>query len=181
MSEILRAKLRVAGIDFAPTFATDVALAAAVWVEQPLTLKDDEISMVEGDPTEDAVYTHELDTPVDVDYTGALTTFVGTFIKATFDQMAALLGGSASGDGDTAVYKHSGVKKVHETAIRIRLKDGGAVVIPKARGTVQYNGTYGAENGRLKLPFKFTPVVQSTYVDANDEPIDFLIQNKATV
>lgn len=181
MSEIVRAKLRVAGIDFAPIFASDATLATAVWVEQPLTLKDDEISMVEGDSTEDPVYAHEVDTPIDVDYVGALTTFVGTFIKATFDQMAALLGGSASGSGDTAVYKHSGVKKVHDTAIRIRLKDGGAVIIPKARGTVLYNGTYGAENGRLKLPFKFIPVAQTDYVDANGEPIDFLIQNKATV
>lgn len=181
MSEIVRAKLRVAGVDFAATFATDAALAAAVWTEQPLTLKDDEISMVEADPTEDAVYTHELDTPVDVDYVGALTSFVGSFVKATFDQMAVLLGGTASGTGDTAVYKHSGIKKIHDTAIRIRLKDGGAVIIPKARGTVQYNGTYGAENGRLKLPFKFTPIVQAGYVDTNSEPIDFLIQNKATI
>lgn len=181
MSEIVRAKLRVAGIDFAAVIVSDVALAAATWAEQPLTLKDDEVSLIEGEPTEDAVYTHELDTPVDVDYVGALTSFVGTFIKATFDQMAALLGGSASGEGDTAVYKHTGVKKIHETAIRIRLKDGGAVIIPKARGTVQYNGTFGAENGRLKLPFKFTPVVQAAYVDADDAPIDFIIQNKAAV
>jgi len=181
MSEIVRAKLRVAGIDFAPVIVSDATLAAAVWVEQPLTLKDDEVSLVEGEPTEDPVYTHELDTPVDVDYVGALSTFVGTFIKATFDQMVTLMGGVASGAGDTAVYKHSGVKKIHNTAIRIRLKDGGAVIIPKARGTVQYSGTFGAENGRLKLPFKFTPVVQADYVASTGEPIDFIIQNKAAV
>lgn len=180
MAEIIRAKLRVAGIDFATSFATDIALAAAEWAEQPLTLKDDEVSMTEADATEDAVYAHEVDSPVDVDYVGGMTSFVGSFVKATFDQLAALLGGSTAGTDATLVYKHSGVKKIHDTAIRIRLKDGGAIVIPKARGTVNYNGTFGSENGRLKLPFKFIPIVQSDYLDANDEPIDFIIQNVAT-
>jgi len=81
MAEKIILKARVAGIDFAPVITSAAGLTTAVWEEQPLTLKDDEVSITEGDATESMVYSHENDAPEDVDYTGVGLSSQGSFIK----------------------------------------------------------------------------------------------------
>ena len=173
MAEKILLKARVAGIDFAPVITSAAGLTTAVWEEQPLTLKDDEVSLTEAEATESVVYSHENDAPEDVDYTGAGVSAVGTFIKATFDQMAALMGGDVTGADATAIYAHPGSKTVLETAIRYRLKNGGAIIVPCAKGVVSWNSKLSAD-GLAKLPFKFKCLVQSGY------NVDFAIQDTAT-
>ena len=166
-------KARISGIDFAPVIATQAGLAGAVWTEQPLTLRDDEVSIVEGDPTEEEVFSHENDSPEDYDITGAGVTAVGSFIKATLDELATILGGSVSGASPNGVYTHSAKKALINKAIRFRLKNGGAIIIPNAKGYVLFNANVGT-TGIVKYPFKFKALAQSGW-DA-----DFLIQETAT-
>ena len=166
-------KARVAGVDFADVITSEAGVATAVWEEQPLTLKDDEISIVEADPTATEVYSHENDSPEDYDVMGTGLTAVGTFINATYAQMTALMGGSVSGTGAETLYLHPGTKPVLNKAIRYRLKVGGAIILPDAKGSVQFNGKLSAD-GLLKLPFKFRALVQP------DFNTDLIIQDTFT-
>ena len=167
-------KARIGGIDFAPVITSAAGLATAVWVEQPLTLRDDEVSVVEGDPTEEEVFSHENDAPEDYDITGTGVTAVGSFIKATLDELAGILGGAVTGASPNGVYTHSPKKVLINKAIRFRLKSGGAIVIPNAKGYVLFNGNLGTA-GLMKYPFKFKAMAQSGW-DA-----DFVIQETITV
>lgn len=166
-------KARVDGIDFADVIATEADLATAVWTAQPLTLRNDEVSIVEGDPTEEEVFSHENDAPEDYDITGAGVTAVGSFIKATLDELATLLGGTVSGASPNGVYAHSAKKILLNKAIRFRMKKGGAIVIPNAKGYVLFNANVGVD-GLVKYPFKFKAMAQAGW-DA-----DFLIQETTT-
>ncbi|HHT23170.1 MAG TPA: hypothetical protein GXZ87_07665 [Bacteroidales bacterium] len=171
-------KARVAGIDFADVITNAGGLASASWEAQPLTLRDDEVSIVEGDPTEEETFSHENDAPEDYDITGTGVTAVGSFIKVTLDQMASLLGGSVSGASPNGIYANKAKKSLITKAVRFRLKKGGAIVIPKASGYVLFNGNLG-NDGLVKLPFKFKALAQSTY-KVDGEEVDFVIQETAT-
>lgn len=172
MSTLLKA--RVAGIDFSDVITSAAGLATAVWVEQPLTLRDDEVSLVEGDPTEEEIFSHENDSPEDYDITGAGISAVGSFIKATLDELAALLGGAVSGATPNGVFTHSAKKVLLNKAIRFRLRNGGAIIIPNAKGYTLFNANIGT-TGVVKYPFKFKALAQP------DWDADFIIQETATV
>ncbi|MDR1937306.1 MAG: hypothetical protein LBQ73_02245 [Tannerellaceae bacterium] len=152
--ERLILKARVAGIDFAPVITTAAALTTATWNEQPVTLRDDEISITESDPEESEVYSHENDAPEDYDIVGTGISATGAFIKATYAQMVTLMGGSVTGNEGAEIYLHPSQKLVLNQAIRFRLKGGGAIVIPNAKGSVQFNSNNGYD-GVLKFPFRF--------------------------
>ena len=166
-------KARVAGIDFAPVITSAAGLATAVWVEQPLTLKDDEVSITEADPTQSEVYSHENDAPEDLEITGTGISAVGSFIKAAYDEMVALLGGAVTGTGTTTKYSHSTTKLVLNKAIRFRLINGGSIVLVNAKGSVQFNAKATAD-GVMKFPFKFRGLATTGY------DVDFIIEDTFT-
>lgn len=144
-------KYVVDGIDFADTLITNFEdIANANWTPQPLTLRDDTVEIVEGDPEEDEIYSHENDAPEDYEITGTGITASGSFIKATVEQLIALLGGKNS----NTAYQKSAKKIMVEKTMRFRFKNGGYAVIPKARGYVLLNLNVGRD-GRAKFPFVF--------------------------
>jgi len=168
MAERVLTTLRVAKIEFAPPIATADGIASAVWAEQPLTLRDDAVEIVEGDPTAVETYSHENDSPEDYQLTGVGLTAQGSFINATFVQMAAIMGGIVTGTGDAKMYEHSSTKTMLHTAIRYTLKNGGYFIIPNAKGSVQLNANVG-KDGKMKHPFKFRVLAQP------DWDADFII------
>lgn len=151
MEEIIRAKLRVKELYMSAPIKEKGDLAAAVWGEKlPFTLRDDELLISEEDPEEDAVYSHENDTPEEVDYTGKGLKMTGTFIQAERDQLKVLMGGSAS-DGK---YEHPTSKLQLEKAFKIVCRDG-EVIIPRASGFVNMSLSLG-KGGVSRFPFSFT-------------------------
>ncbi|MFR9164998.1 MAG: hypothetical protein ACK5MA_10370 [Parachlamydiaceae bacterium] len=144
-------KYVVDGIDFADAAITKFEdIATATWKPQPLTLRDDTVEIVEGDPEEDEIYSHENDAPEDYEITGMGITASGSFIKATVEQLIALLGGTNT----STAFQKSAKKIMVEKSIRFRFKNGGYAVIPKARGYVLLNLNVGRD-GRAKFPFVF--------------------------
>ncbi|MFV0310860.1 MAG: hypothetical protein ACK5KN_04330 [Dysgonomonas sp.] len=142
-------KYVVDGIDFATAAITQFEdIATAEWTPQPLTLRDDTVEIVEGDPEEDEIYSHENDAPEDYEITGTGITVSGSFIKATIPQLIEILGGTNSG---TAFVK-SAKKIMFEKTVRFRFKNGGYAVIPKGRGYALLNLNVGRD-GRAKFPF----------------------------
>ena len=165
MAERIILKARIAGVDFANVIESEADLDTiqeSDWTAQPVTLRDDEISIVEGEPDESEVFSHENDAPEDYDVAGTGVTAVGSFIKATFAEMATLMGGEATTVGSKPAYLHSSAKKVIETAIRFRLKNGGAIIIPYAKGGVQFNANAGYD-GVMKFPFRFRALAQKDW------------------
>ncbi len=154
MAEKIIAKLRVKEIHFADPILTSAGVATAAWEEQPLTLRDDEVSIVEGDPEEDSLYSHENDSPEDVDISGTGLTVVGSFIKATRAQMVALMGGNTSGADPALKYEHPSKKLVLNKAMKFVCHDGSEVIIPNAKGSVALNMNVG-KGGTAKYPFRF--------------------------
>lgn len=163
MAEKILLKTRVDGIDSAPVITSAAGVATAIWEEQPLTLRDDEISITEGDVTETEVFSHENDSPEDYDITGSGMTAVGSFIRATYAQMAGLIGGEVSGVEDAAMYLKSSKKILLNKALRFRLKSGGYIIIPNAKGYVNLSANLGATDGLLKFPFSFRAMAQTGF------------------
>lgn len=155
MAESLKLKIRCEGIDTADVITAAAGVASATWTAQPLTLRDDELSIVEADPEETNIYSHENDAAEDYDITGNGITAVGSFIKATNQQMADLLGGTVNGADAAAMFLKSSKKAIINKAIRFRLKGGGYIIMPNAKGYVNLNANLGATDGRLKFPFSF--------------------------
>lgn len=161
MSERSKLKLRVSGIDQAPVITSEEGLKAAPWERWPLTLRDDEVSITEEDPEEEEVFSHENDAPEDYDISGSGMNAVGTFILVTMEELVDLLGGKLSDDKKS--FLKASKKVAIEKAIRFRLKGGGWVVIPKAKGYVLYNANMSAQGGRFRLPFKFRALAQTGF------------------
>ena len=174
MAERIIAKARIAGVDFADVITSAAGIATATWEEQALTLRDDEVSIVESDATEEELLSHENDSPEDIDFAGGSTTISGAFIKQTFAQLTATLGGTLTGTGETAAYMRAAKKLVLTKAVRFRLKAGGAIIIPKAKGVVNMSLGLGF-GGVAKYPFKFRPLA-SSIIDVNGDPVDLIIQ-----
>lgn len=162
MAERTILKARIAGVDFAEPITSEAEIASTTWEEQPLTLRDDEISIVEGEPEVKEVFSHENDAPEDYDITGTGLTVTGSFIKADYQQMADLLGGTVSGTGDSTKFLRSAKKLVINKAIRFRFKDGATAIIPNAKGYVLLNLNAGAD-GVLKHPFSFKAIAQKGF------------------
>ena len=162
MAERTVLKARNAGIDFAEPIANEAAIATTTWKEQPLTLRDDEVSIVEGEPETKEVFSHENDSPEDYDISGAGLTATGSFIKVDYAQMADLLGGIVSGTGADKRFLRSSKKVVINKAIRFRFKDGSSAILPNAKGYVLLNLNAGVD-GVLKHPFSFKSIAQKGF------------------
>lgn len=158
--EKLLLKVRCEGIDEADVITTEAGIATAKWKPTALTLRNDELSVVEQDPEEDETYSHENDSPEDSDVTGAGLVGQGSFIKATHKKMADFLGGKVVGEGEDEMFLKSAKKHVFEKALRFRIKGGGFLIVPRAKGYVNFNMNLGATDGMLKLPFKFNALSQ---------------------
>ena len=163
MAEKLLLKERVDGIDFADVIKTKEELGLMEetdWTAQPLTLRDDEVSLVEADPEEREIFSHENDDPEDYELIGQGITVVGSFIKASFEQLVEILGGSKDGTGTAARYLLPSKKLMLTKAIRFRLKSGAKIIIPCAKGSVQFSANISANDGIVKYPFRFRPLAQ---------------------
>ena len=161
MAERIILKARIAAVYFADVITSEEKLdlmSETDWIQQPITLRDDEISITEGEPEESEVNSHENDAPEDYDIAGTGLSVVGTFIKATWEQMAELMGGTAT----VNAYKHSSKKLILEKAIRFKLKNGGEFIVPCAKGSVQFNGNAGYD-GLLSHPFRFRALAQTGF------------------
>lgn len=175
MAEKLILKARVAGIDFADVITSEEGIETATWVEQPLTLRDDEVSIKEADPTEDDLFSNENDAPEDVDFSGGGTSAVGSFIKADLAQLVDLMGGKISTTNANR-YMHSSKKNILTRAVRFRLKDGGSIILPCAKGSVQFSSTNNYD-GVQKYPFRFVALSQTGFEydliieQPSDEPV----------
>jgi hypothetical protein len=146
-----RVKYIVDGIDFATTLLTSAAdIDTATWEVQPLTLRDDTVEIVDGDPDEDEIFSHEQDAPVWYDVSGTGTTASGSFIKVTLAQLTNLLGGTTTGQK----FFRSASKLLIEKSIRFRFKNGGYCILPLARGYVNVS-LNPSRDGRTKFPFVF--------------------------
>lgn len=166
MAELIVAKLRVKETYFAPPIQSSEDVPTAVWEEQPLTLRDDEVSVIEGDPEEEELYSHENDAPEDIEITGAGLTLVGSFIKATRLQMVGLMGGAVSGVDPAQKYEHSATKVVLNKAIKYVCHDGSVVIVPNAKGYVNLNMNIG-KGGLSKYPFRFRALKASADWDCD--------------
>lgn len=159
--ELLR--IRVAGTDMAPVITEKTNVSTATWEEQPLTYRDDEVSITEEEPQVEETYSHENDDPEDTDVIAGKLLARGTFINVTMDQLAELTGGTVEGASPAAMYFSGADKKVLETALRFRLKKGGALIIPKAKGWVTLSAVMNAEKGLFRLPFHFECQAQKNF------------------
>lgn len=162
MAERTILKARVESIEFAEPIKSESELTTSTWVKQPLTLRDDEASIVEAEPEAKEVFSHENDAPEDYDLVGGGLTITGSFINADYDEMAALLGGEVTGTGDTATFKRKATKTPLNKAIRFTLKDGSSIVIPNAKGYVLLNLNVGSD-GIMKFPFSFKALAQQRF------------------
>lgn len=166
MAEKIIAKLRVTKTEFAEPITTLGAVDTATWEVQPLTYREDAVEIVEGDPEEDELYSHENDAPEDSDVVGTGITAKGSFIKATRAQMAELMGGQTSGADENMQYQHSAKKVMLNKAIRYTCADGTKVIIPRAKGYVNMNLAIG-KGGLAKFPFSFKCLTASPTWDCD--------------
>jgi hypothetical protein len=166
MAENIILKARVSKIEFADPIASAAGLATAEWTEQPLTLRDDEITIVDDEPEEDEVFSHENDAAEDYDIRGKGTNIVGSFIKATRAQLVELLGGVSSGADAAMRFQRSAKKILLNKAIKFTLTNGGDVIVPNAKGYVLTNASLGV-GGKIKHPFKFRALVASADWDCD--------------
>jgi hypothetical protein len=163
MAERTILKARVESIEFAEPIKSESELTSSVtWVKQPLTLRDDEVSITEADPESKEVYSHENDAPEDYDLIGGGLTIAGSFINADYNEIASLLGGEVTGTGDATMFKRKAKKTPLNKAIRFTLKDGSTIIIPNAKGYVLLNLNAGSD-GILKFPFSFKAMAQQDF------------------
>lgn len=166
MAEKISLKVRVSKIEFADPIASAAGLAAAVWEEQPLTLRDDEILISDDDPEESEVYSHENDAPEDYDIMGQGTNITGSFMNATRAQLVDLLGGVSAGADAAMRLQRSAKKVLLNKAIRFTLTNGGDIIVPNAKGYVLVNASIGV-GGVIKYPFKFRALVAAADWDCD--------------
>ena len=166
MAEKLFLKVRVSKIEFSDPIASAAGLATAVWEEQPLTLRDDEILISDDDPQESEVFSHENDAAEDYDIMGQGTNITGSFINATRAQLVDLLGGVSAGADDATRLQRSAKKLLLNKAIKFTLTNGGDIIVPNAKGYVLVNASIGV-GGVVKYPFKFRALVAASDWDCD--------------
>lgn len=154
MAENIIGKLRVKETYFSSPITSSAGIATAIWEQQPLTYRDDELVISEEDPEEEELYSHENDAPEDYNITGKGLTISGSFIKATRAQMVELLGGSLTGTDPDKKFNHPATKISLNKAIKFVCYDGSEVIAPNASGYVNVNLNIG-KSGVGKFPFKF--------------------------
>lgn len=136
-------------------------LATATWTDLPLTLRDDEVSIIDQDPDESEVFSHENDTAEDYDIIGKGTTVQGSFIKIGYDELVTLLGGAKVGTSPNEKFHRSGQRVLFNKALKFTLKDNSAIIVVNAKGFVQSSLSIGY-GGVQKFPFKFKALPGST-------------------
>lgn len=150
MAETILLKARIASMAMSEPITSAAGLESAVWTNLPLTLRDDEVSIVDNDPDEDEVFSHENDTAEDYDVIGKGTKMKGSFIKVDYDDLVVLLGGEKVGNK----FHRSGSRALINKAFKFTLKDGSTIIAPNAKGIVQAILSIGY-GGRQKFPFNF--------------------------
>lgn len=150
MAETVLLKARIASMAMSEPITSAENLASATWTDLPLTLRDDEVSIVDNDPDEDEVFSHENDTAEDYDVIGKGTKMKGSFIKVDIDDLVVLLGGAKVGEK----FHRSGSRALINKAFKLTLKDGSTIIAPNAKGMIQTSLSVGY-GGRQKYPFSF--------------------------
>lgn len=161
MAENIILKARIAKMQMANPITEAAQLEGLVWEDLPITLRDDEIAIVEGEPTEDEVFSHENDAVEDYDIAGTGIKATGSFIKVTYEDLAKLLGGTKAGTSPNFKFHKSAKKLLLNKALRYELKGGGEIIIPNAKGYVLTNLSVGF-GGKSKFPFKFAALPASS-------------------
>lgn len=95
-----------------------------VWRTLGLTDRDSAVTQVEADPTKDMLYSHEKDTPLDVEYTAGERPVLFSLINPTLESRAILVGGSVTGTGATAVLNMPESRVPFRCALRVLPKKG---------------------------------------------------------
>ncbi len=150
MAEKIVCKARVVKISMAEPITAEDNLTSVVWDTLPTTLRDDELSIIEGEPQEDDVFSHENDAPADLDIAGGGLKAQGSFMDISYDDLVKLVGGKKSG----GKFQKSATKQLLHKALKFELKKGGEIIIPNAKGYVLTNLNVGY-GGKSKFPFKF--------------------------
>ena len=159
MAEKINARLRVAKIEFATPITNAAGYKTASWTQQPYTLADDEVAIRQEEGEEDPIHVHEVDAPIDVDFTAGKITLVGSFVEPSAAELKALLGDQTSEGFDFA---HPSKAVALTKAIRLTTTAGKMILLPKASGFVRFDLKFDAKGGRCKYPFKFTALSAST-------------------
>lgn len=166
MAENILLKVRIKAIAFADPITSAAGIATATWAEQPLTLRDDEVSIIEDDPDEKEVFSHENDTAEDYDITGKGLGVKGSFIKVSRAEMVDLIGGVTVGTGDAVKFHKSARKLMLNKAIKFTLRDDSVIIVPNAKGYVNTSIGLGTD-GVQKHPFKFRCLVAASDWDCD--------------
>ncbi len=151
MSEKIVCKAKIKKMSMAEPITESDGLSSIVWKLLPITLRDDELSIIEGEPQEDEVFSHENDAPEDVEVTGAGLKVQGSFMEMSQEDLVELVGGKVT-DGK---FHKSATKQLLNKALKFELKKGGEIIIPNAKGYVLTNLNIG-HGGKSKFPFKFS-------------------------
>lgn len=159
MAEKLKARLRVKKIEFADPITKAEGYNTAKFVEQPYTLQDDTLSLLQDDLEEDNISVNEIDIPIDTDFSGGVSRFAGSFVEPTLDQLKLLVGDVSSVGFDWA---HGSKAFTIKKAILITCSDDSMLLIPNASGFVKIDHGFNNKTGRRKYPFKFTANAAST-------------------
>ena len=143
-------KARIEKIEKADVITTEAAVESADWKVLPLTLRDDMVSIIEGEPEESEVFSHENDAAEDYDIAGTGMRLTGSFIKATREQLVDIMDGTKKG----SKFAKSAKLLTLENAFRITLRNGNVIIIPRAKGAVCTEINVG-HGGVSKFPFNF--------------------------
>jgi hypothetical protein len=154
MAETILLKARISKMEMADPITSAAGLATADWEELPLTLRDDEVSIVDQDPDESEVFSHENDVAEDYDIIGKGTTVQGSFIKIGYDDLVTLLGGEKIGTDPNFKFHRSGQRALFNKAIRFTLKDETTIVVVNVKGFIQASLSIGY-GGVQKFPFRW--------------------------
>lgn len=166
MAENIVLKARIAKMQMAEPITAAGDLAAVAWIDLPLTLRDDAVEIVEGEPEESEVFSHENDATEDYDIAGSGIKVSGSFIKIGYDQLVTLLGGAKVGASPNEKFHKSAKKLLLNKALRFELKNGDEIIIPNAKGYVNTLLSVGY-GGVSKFPFKFTALPGSSTWDCD--------------
>jgi len=154
MAETIFLKARVKSIAMSTPINKADDVATAVWTDLPLTLRDDELSIVDQDPDESEVFSHENDVAEDYDIVGTGTTIQGSFIKIGYDDLVTLLGGTKVGTAPNAKFHRSGQRALFNKALKFTLKDDSTIIVVNVKGFIQSSLSVGF-GGVQKFPFRF--------------------------
>lgn len=154
MAENILLKARIKSMAMADPITSASGVASATWVDLPLTLRDDEVAIIDQDPEESEVFSHENDVAEDFDIIGKGSTVQGSFIKVGYDELVTLLGGEKVGTSPNEKFHRSGMRALFNKAIKFTLKDDSTIILVNVKGFVQSSLSVGF-GGIQKFPFRW--------------------------